>query len=160
MVDWVTVLTPLSLLPIIWLCGFVGCSIEEKGTAPATKATGQKLVTLTWGTVKSDTTSILFECDVYEVSATGVKSPMPFHGVAVGAAAWPPNYVPPGGKTSAWVTVDLPLATTYSINASSTVTVASSGVKIPLTKPGKSFPASADWEFFLLYDPAKGWDLL
>ena len=166
MVDWFVLLTPLAVLPIVWLLVFVGCGLDDEGSAHESPKPKTKPVTFNWTNPLGDTTAISFDCIVREADKNGVATGVEFKAAAVGPAAWPGSKLPASGTCSALVTLEVPPAATYEIEAHSSVT---SGVppQIPKTqfveaviKPfpgGKNFDAQ-EWTFTLNHGP-NGWEL-
>jgi hypothetical protein len=164
MVDWFVLLTPVALLPIFWLLGFVGCELDTEGEASPVKEveTVTKPVQLSWNNPLGNTTSIAFSCLVHELSDTGLPTGQVFPGIALPEVAWPDSFLPKSGKTSAPVKVETPPAIQYQIDGTAEVVwgEASSSQKETLlfTKGYFGGFESQSWEFFLAHGP-EGWSL-
>src|SRR5262245_51296147 len=156
MSTWSLLLIPLAVLVIASLFPFIGCELEETGSneTPATIETEDHPVKLWWSGPANQIRSIVFEATVQELAKDGTPTGPLFKGEGLSPLAWDPEYLPYTGNASLNVTVELPLAQTYLVTATVTVTVGEWGNVAPIysfTIPRAISGIPPNWQFFLIY---------
>jgi hypothetical protein len=156
MSTWSLLLIPLAVLAIASLFPFIGCELEETGSneTPATIETEDHLVKLSWSGSANQIRSISFEAIVQELTADGIPTGLPLKGLGVSPGTLPPAYLPSTGDTSLNVTVELPLALSYAVTATVTVTMGEWG-NVPTNHPFTISKVISglppNWQFSLIY---------